>query len=77
VRRRRSHTDRRTVLVELTDEGHARAWEAYGPLLHAGQPLLDELSSEQLELLADYLQRFTALTDEDRQLILSRSPHPA
>jgi DNA-binding MarR family transcriptional regulator len=77
VRRRRSETDRRTVLVEMTDLGQAQTWEAYGPLVHAGQPMLDELSSEQLEFMADYLQRITALTDEHRQLLLDRPPGPA
>ena len=77
VRRRRSETDRRTVLVEMTDLGQAQTWEAYGPLVHAGQPMLDELSSEQLEFMADYLQRITALTDEHRQLLLDRRPGPA
>jgi DNA-binding MarR family transcriptional regulator len=74
VRRRRSDTDRRTVLVEMTDLGQAQTWEAYGPLVHAGQPMLEELSDEQLDFMTDYLQRITALTDEHRQLLIERSP---
>jgi DNA-binding MarR family transcriptional regulator len=74
VRRRRSDTDRRTVLVEMTDLGQTQTWEAYGPLVRAGQPMLDELSDEQLDFMTDYLQRITALTDEHRQLLIERSP---
>jgi DNA-binding MarR family transcriptional regulator len=69
VRRTRSETDRRTVLVEMTELGQSRTWEAYGPLVRAGLPMLDELSTEQLEFMADYLRRITALTDEHRALL--------
>ena len=62
----------RTVLVEMTELGQAQTWEVYGPLVQAGQPMLDELSSEQLALMADYLRRITALTDEHRQLLVDR-----
>ena len=37
VRRVPSETDRRQVLVEMTDEGFARTWECYGPLVAEGQ----------------------------------------
>ena len=74
VRRKRSDTDRRTVLVEMTDLGQAQTWEVYGPLVQAGQPMLDELSREQLALMADYLRRITALTDQHRQLLVDRPP---
>jgi DNA-binding MarR family transcriptional regulator len=67
VRRRRPDDDRRTVLVEMTEQGHALTWECYGPLVRAGQPLLDELSTDQLAFLRDYLARLTALTDEHRE----------
>ncbi|HET8987162.1 MAG TPA: MarR family transcriptional regulator [Humibacillus sp.] len=69
VRRRRPDHDRRTVLVEMTEQGHALTWECYGPLVRAGQPLIEELSIEQLVFLRDYLGRLTALTDEHRELL--------
>ena len=72
VRRTRSETDRRTVLVEMTEQGQARTWEAYGPLVHAGQPMLDALSIEQLRHMADYLGRITELTDTQRSLLEQR-----
>ena len=73
VRRTRSESDRRSVLVEMTELGQRLTWEAYGPLVRAGQPMLEELSTEQLEFMAGYLQRVTALTDEHREL-LARPP---
>ena len=73
VRRTRSETDRRTVLVEMTELGQARTWEAYGPLVRAGQPMLEELSTEQLEFMADYLRRITTLTDEHRTLLAQQA----
>lgn len=74
VRRLRSDSDRRTVLVEMTELGQRRTWEAYGPLVRAGQPMLGALSTEQLEFLTDYLRRITALTDEHRDLLARRGP---
>jgi DNA-binding MarR family transcriptional regulator len=73
VRRRRSETDRRAVLVEMTEQGHALTWQAYGPLVAAGRPMLDELSPEQLAFMTDYLRRITDLTDEHRAK-LGRQP---
>ncbi|NUR16530.1 MAG: MarR family transcriptional regulator, partial [Dermatophilaceae bacterium] len=67
VRRLRSETDRRTVLVEMTELGQDLTWEAYGPLVRAGQPALEALSAEQLTFLTEHLQRITALTDEHRE----------
>jgi hypothetical protein len=65
------------VLVEMTELGQTRTWEAYGPLVRAGQPMLDELDTEQLEFMADYLRRITALTDEHRALLAQHPPEPA
>ena len=74
VRRTRSDRDRRTVLVEMTELGQAQTWDAYGPLVRAGQPMLDELSTEQLAFMADYLRRITSLTDEHRTLLARQAP---
>ena len=45
VRRVPSETDRRQVLVEMTDEGFARTWECYGPLVAEGNELLAGLTT--------------------------------
>lgn len=74
VRRTRSQTDRRTVLVEMTELGQARTWEAYGPLVQAGRPMLDELTLDELGFMAGYLDRMTALTDEHRDLLAQEAP---
>jgi DNA-binding MarR family transcriptional regulator len=66
VRRTRSESDRRTVLVEMTERGHALTWGAYGPLVAAGRPIIDELTSDEVVLMTDYLERITELTDEHR-----------
>jgi hypothetical protein len=36
--------------------------------------MLDELSTEQLAFMADYLQRITTLTDEHRMLLARQAP---
>ena len=69
VRRTRPESDRRTVLVEMTELGHQLTWEAYGPLARAGQPALEALSAEQLSFLTEHLQGLAALTDEHRDLL--------
>ena len=74
VRRMRPDTDRRTVLVEMTELGQSQTWEAYGPLVRAGRPMLDELSVEQLTFMTDYLRRITELTDDHRARLADRSP---
>ena len=58
----------------MTELGQAQTWEAYGPLVRAGQPMLDELSTEQLRFMTDYLRRITELTDEHRALLSQRAP---
>lgn len=75
VRRSRSETDRRAVLVEMTEHGHARTWAADGPLVEAGRPMLDELSVDQLRYLGDYLRRITELTDTQRAVLEQRDLH--
>jgi DNA-binding MarR family transcriptional regulator len=66
VRRVPSEADRRRVLVEMTDEGFARTWECYGPLVTEGQRLLSRLSRDQLAMMRDHLDRIRELTDRHR-----------
>ena len=66
VRRVPSQTDRRPVLVEMTEEGFARTWECYGPLVTEGQELLACVPTEQLQAMREYLDSIRELTDRHR-----------
>lgn len=70
VRRAESPTDRRQVLVEMTDEGRARTWECYGPLVEAGAPLMARLTREQLAMMRDQLVAMREITDRQRAELL-------
>ena len=67
VRRIASAEDRRRVVVEMTDEGMARTWECYGPMVQEGQAIMAALSSEELTTVRDLLHRIQALTDRHRE----------
>ena len=66
VRRRRHETDRRQVLVEMTDEGRARTWAFYGPLVESGLPLLARFNGTELGAMRDHLIAIRELTDAQR-----------
>jgi DNA-binding MarR family transcriptional regulator len=72
VRRRKHETDRRQILVEMTDAGRARTWELYGPLVAAGAPLLAGFSVAELEAMRDHLDAIRRITDAERQRLRSR-----
>lgn len=69
VERRPSETDRRKVLVALTEEGARRTWEAYGPLVAEGQRGFATSTIAELERLADLVDGMTELTDRHRARI--------
>jgi DNA-binding MarR family transcriptional regulator len=56
VRRVRDLTDRRRVLVEITDSGLRCAMDCYGPIATEGQASLEALTEEQLELIRDFMR---------------------
>lgn len=66
VRRVPHDTDRRQVLVEMTDEGRERVGRFYGPLVLEGSGMLAGYTLGQLEVMLDYLLRITELTDRHR-----------
>ncbi|MWB97813.1 MarR family winged helix-turn-helix transcriptional regulator [Agromyces seonyuensis] len=66
VRRRTSPEDRRRVLVELTPEGRAQVWAAYGPLVEEGAVLLEGIDTEQIVAMGALFERMTAVTDLHR-----------
>jgi len=66
VERVSDDTDRRQVLVRMTEEGHARTWQLYGPLAMEGQRLLARLRTTDLELMLRQLESMRELTDKHR-----------
>jgi DNA-binding MarR family transcriptional regulator len=69
LRRTPDAADRRRVLVELTDEGRARTWAAYGPLVDEGAGLFDDIPAAQLDAMTALLGRMTELTERHRQRV--------
>jgi DNA-binding MarR family transcriptional regulator len=67
VRRLKHESDRRQVLVEMTDEGLARTWALYGPLVEEGMPLLAPFTTDELATMRDHLVAIRDLTDRQRQ----------
>jgi DNA-binding MarR family transcriptional regulator len=50
--------DRRRVLVELTDQARAAGYELMaGPMVAAGERLLERYSERDLELIIDFMER--------------------
>ena len=66
VQRTASPTDRRRVLVEMTDEGRARVGEAYGPMVVEGQGLFHGMTIAQLDTMRDLLDAMRDLTERHR-----------
>ncbi|PZS10507.1 MAG: MarR family transcriptional regulator [Solirubrobacterales bacterium] len=73
VRRVADPEDRRRVLVELTPEARAVAWELMGePLARAAKPLLARYDDEQLALLVDFQRRSRELQERHAQWLRER-----
>ena len=67
VERVPDETDRRQVLVQMTEQGHARTWQLYGPLAMEGQQLLASLGTSELQLMLRQLESMRELTDKHRE----------
>lgn len=67
VRRTANTEDRRQVLVEMTDEGMARTWECYAPMVEEGQRVMSALTRSELTAMRDLLVRIRELTDRHRE----------
>ncbi len=73
VRRRKHETDRRQVIVEMTEEGQARTWAMYGPLVEGGFPLLAKFDVTELAAMRDHLVAIREITDRQRARVRSSS----
>ena len=56
VRRVREAEDRRQVLVEMTDDGSARVWRLYGPLVEEGARLFERFTRAELGSMLDLVE---------------------
>ena len=56
VRRVRTETDRRSVLVELTPQARAQIERIWGPLVGEGMAKLGEYSIAELTMLRDFIR---------------------
>jgi DNA-binding MarR family transcriptional regulator len=64
VQRIEDPSDRRRVLVEVTDKSRELAWELMGrPMTEASRPLIDRYSEQDLELLLDFTRRGTEIQE--------------
>jgi hypothetical protein len=50
----------------MTEQGHARTWQLYGPLAMEGQQLLASLGTSDLKLMLLQLESMRELTDKHR-----------
>lgn len=74
VRRVRQADDRRQVLVELTEDGTARVWRLYGPLVEEAARLFERFTRAELETMLDLVKRMQALAVEHRDALRGLVP---
>ena len=67
VERVRDDTDRRRVLVRMTDEGTRATWAMYGPLVEEGQGLFAHHTVAELTSMRELLDAMRELTDRHRE----------
>jgi DNA-binding MarR family transcriptional regulator len=71
--RRRHPTDRRSVLVELSEELVARAEREFGPLVEDLERASLELSEEERQVVRRFLERAVALSEDHAHRALAGS----
>jgi DNA-binding MarR family transcriptional regulator len=69
VARVRDETDRRRVLVRMTEEGMRSTWAMYGPLVEDGQGLFTHHTAGELTAMRELLEAMRELTDRHRERI--------
>jgi len=72
VERVRDDTDRRRVLVRMTEEGARSTYAMYAPLVDEGAHLLAGLSPAELARMREILDAMRELTDRQRDRVASR-----
>lgn len=74
VRRIREADDRRQVLVEMTEDGSARVWRLYGPLVEEGARLFERFNRADLETMLDLVKKMQVLALEHRDALRGTVP---
>ena len=74
VERIASATDRRQVLVQMTQTGYERTWAIYGPLAEDGPRLLARFSVADLERMLEQFEEMRAVTDAHRERLRDAEP---
>jgi len=74
VRRIRDATDRRQVQVEMTEEGSARVWRLYGPLVEEGATLFERFTRAELDSMLDLVTKMQLLAVEHRDALRGTAP---
>jgi DNA-binding MarR family transcriptional regulator len=72
VRRVPDPTDRRKVLVEVTEKAEEAAAEIYGGMAAHGRRLLERFSDEQIELFIELMRGARELTTGNTEALLER-----
>jgi DNA-binding MarR family transcriptional regulator len=72
VERVRDETDRRRVLVRMTDEGMRSTYAMYAPLVEEGQGLFAHHTVAELTAMRELLDAMRELTDRHRDGITAR-----
>ena len=71
VERVRDETDRRRVLVRMTERGMQSSWEMYAPLVEEGQVLFVDHTVAELTTMRDLLDAMRELTDRHRDRVVA------
>lgn len=74
VRRVRDESDRRRVLVEITDRIQELTGELYGPLAASGDALLRDLTEEHLTVMRDVMREAARLQLEQAERVRGGQP---
>jgi DNA-binding MarR family transcriptional regulator len=74
VRRVRSTTDRRQVVVDLTEHALERCGAIWGPIATAGMARLAEYDEKQLEFLLGFLREGRELQEREAERIRAMGP---
>jgi DNA-binding MarR family transcriptional regulator len=77
VERVRDDTDRRRVLVRMTDEGMRSTYAMYAPLVDEGQGLFAHHSVVELTAMRELLDAMRELTDRHRDRVAAQRTAPS